>query len=776
MKEFGNKLENFMKWDIDKVFVGLVFFLFVIDLPFFLDIVVPLHDTKSSFLSFYFFYNEFYHHGEIARWLPFGYYGIHSDYLFVHLLTPIQYLVGLAGWIARAEDTLLLFKVSTFIEQLVLLFGTYLLSVTFFKRRVVAALVCLAVIGSTAHMNQILWNFRLFYLLPLIIYFLVRFFTAFKPQHLIITMIIFTFSTDGSLAYSASVNLLVIATASLVLFLGNHRNWHNICVLTKKDIVLSALLLLVGVVYTGSFYYFAKGSLDLTETLSPGRDPITGITDLRTFLTYGGDIGKQKFADLLTPEARLYRFHNVSNAAYDVSLYIGLIPLVFVLYGISRFRDSVYLSLVALVLVLGLFSMGGRFAEFLYQYFPTMKYYRHIGFAVSGYKVLLPLLAGYGFKLALERLETEDEAVNERRALFARVFFAAVLGISALAHAKALRAAGVHINDYVLVAVVYVAGVAGLLRVLFYVKKYLNARRHFMLFLVVCMCVEIISYQGELTKAFKQHAESMTPVNDVAVRVKDYGFQNERMLIPPPGRVSVAMPFAVYSTPYVYAYNFLQWDPCLSEFRTDTMNSFAAKLIRLKGGAFQFVGEVVHPLDDPDDPDLRNALGCEAPKLKLFSKAVYSDSEEETQDILTSGWCFDEAVVLNNVPLAERLENPVLERGDGTVRVVDFRANRLDLEVETPAEGIWLYYADSWHPFWKARVNGKESDIARANLAFKAVRLEKGLNRVSFYVDGGRKTVYLTVIVVVGLLVALLLVAAIVVTIFRPRWICKDLR
>ena len=76
----------------------------------------------------------------------------------------------------------------------------------------------------------------------------------------------------------------------------------------------------------------------------------------------------------------------------------------------------------------------------------------------------------------------------------------------------------------------------------------------------------------------------------------------------------------------------------------------------------------------------------------------------------------------------------------GNVSVSSFSFNHVSLEAEVfRPGGAWLYYADSYHPGWQAFVDGKAASISRANLAFKAIQLEKGKHTVRFdFFDGLR--------------------------------------
>ena len=70
--------------------------------------------------------------------------------------------------------------------------------------------------------------------------------------------------------------------------------------------------------------------------------------------------------------------------------------------------------------------------------------------------------------------------------------------------------------------------------------------------------------------------------------------------------------------------------------------------------------------------------------------------------------------------------------------VRQFDSNNLTVTADTGVtEPVWLFYSDVWHPLWRATVNGKEVPVYKANLAYKAIKLEKGFNTVHFYFKSG---------------------------------------
>ncbi len=67
----------------------------------------------------------------------------------------------------------------------------------------------------------------------------------------------------------------------------------------------------------------------------------------------------------------------------------------------------------------------------------------------------------------------------------------------------------------------------------------------------------------------------------------------------------------------------------------------------------------------------------------------------------------------------------------GQARLVSYQPNSVVLESESNSDAF-LYLSDTWYPGWRAYVDGKETRIYRANLAFRAVEVPKGRHTVLF--------------------------------------------
>lgn len=95
----------------------------------------------------------------------------------------------------------------------------------------------------------------------------------------------------------------------------------------------------------------------------------------------------------------------------------------------------------------------------------------------------------------------------------------------------------------------------------------------------------------------------------------------------------------------------------------------------------------------------------------------------------------------------DRLKSLVDRHGSplGTqISVVGYGVNRLELRIKAPSAGV-VYWADGYSKHWRATVNGVPKPIEKANVNFKAVRVDAGDSRVEFTFDprAFRTAVYL---------------------------------
>jgi hypothetical protein len=115
-------------------------------------------------------------------------------------------------------------------------------------------------------------------------------------------------------------------------------------------------------------------------------------------------------------------------------------------------------------------------------------------------------------------------------------------------------------------------------------------------------------------------------------------------------------------------------------------------------------------------------------RFLFYGAARFANTDKDAMKMLS-----DPAIDLNrelivSVPEARK---SVYGQVKGTVRPVSLQANRVILDTEADNDG-YLYCADTYYPGWRAYIDGARTDIYRADLAFRAVYVPRGVHRVVF--------------------------------------------
>jgi len=100
-------------------------------------------------------------------------------------------------------------------------------------------------------------------------------------------------------------------------------------------------------------------------------------------------------------------------------------------------------------------------------------------------------------------------------------------------------------------------------------------------------------------------------------------------------------------------------------------------------------------------------------------------------ELTASGWPPEvdpaKTVLLQNAPAL----SPTTSAPAGTARLVRYANTEIVVEVDAPSGGI-LVLNDVWHPWWRATVDGVETEILRANVIFRAAAVPPGKHSVRF--------------------------------------------
>lgn len=118
------------------------------------------------------------------------------------------------------------------------------------------------------------------------------------------------------------------------------------------------------------------------------------------------------------------------------------------------------------------------------------------------------------------------------------------------------------------------------------------------------------------------------------------------------------------------------------------------------------------------------------PRASLFyDYEVISDKKSIIKRFYDESFDFRKKLILE-----EKLSDSLTE-GVGNSKITEYTPNRIKIEVKTNKE-VLLFLTDNYYPGWKAKVNGKETKIYRADYTFRAILVPAGDSIVEFYYSG----------------------------------------
>ncbi|MCB9799766.1 MAG: YfhO family protein [Candidatus Omnitrophica bacterium] len=399
-------MDNLKKIRIDTTLLGLILVLVYINHFTLLYERWPIQgDLGEQYKVFHIFYSHYFFNHKLIEWLPFAHFGLPSLFLQLNYLTPAKYLAGIAGAVFSVSDAFWLFKVSAVIEQLLLMLGTYFLSLRLFRDRSVAVICCLLMMASSLWICQLLWNLESFYLLPLECFFLKVFWDSGKRSDFLKLILCLIFSFIGIPFYLILLNSFIMA----LLF------WTMLSAAkggARPGIFKAEIILLCSAIAILFFFHFR--AVAQIRGFLPGFGNFTPVLHEMFFGHFVGTAyGPLKFFGLIFP-----------NFQHTAGLfYVGLPAVVFIFYSIIQEEDVFYVCMgrvLAMLLILPVTAVFIFHQMGLkpWDQFPLF----HVDVLSGHIRFFMMMLAGFGVQRFLKDVRARPAHIQRSVFLLCAIF------------------------------------------------------------------------------------------------------------------------------------------------------------------------------------------------------------------------------------------------------------------------------------------------------------------------------------------------------------------
>jgi hypothetical protein len=705
----------------------------------------------------YYFLNNVVNYGEIPQWIPFLTHGSMATLGYLLQGGILQNILLLSGSLLKGVNFLPLFYAGIFLDELLLLVGVWLLARRFFASPFTVFFVTLSIMGSCIWLLQPWWNFHFYYAIPLILYFIHIFIDSGKWRYYFLAGNLLFIQSLGNPPYCLPVTSLVVFTYFLFYFAFNYKGtWPKIKALqfgwsfifTTSLIILSFIAL-----YTAM-------NIGTDQIISYNMRNPDGSTTLDGFLTYGGKLSWKAWLEMILG----------ISPCLDYTLYIGILCIPFILLGLifNLRKQNVHFFLTIVILLL--LSMGTFVSVFFYYSWPMMKFYRHLIPISTIIKIFLCFLTGFGFDAVF------FNKTNLKNPLILKISLAVMsllmLCLSLLLYAlsnnysfyenlirsmvsNTLPIFITLFNEYIMTSLLAHTTLYALTAsILFAVLLFIKQKKSFITLIILLLALHCADVYGFKFSEIKFKA---TPLNEDMYKLTEfqtmpYAKRRDAFFYSnnPRAELLKVLPIQKPGAFYWFIHGFIFKDELGSTFRTDFW------MLPMDNYMKAYWGQPIHDLStEPyglfsfrlEFPGNHAAAlkisGVTEDKIQFFSGADFISSDNAIASKITNANYKGDIIFLS--PLNEQKDYVKLsgsaesdlsanKRLHLSYEVQRFESNNLEVTTDTgDLESAWLLYSDVWHPFWRATVNGKETPVYKANLAYKAVKLEKGFNKIHFY-------------------------------------------
>jgi len=737
---------------------------------------VPMgHDSLQYLQLQYQIFTELAQNGEIPLWFPHMTQGTVSNIWLVIAQGLLGSVFDLMAPFMSQINYLFLYQAGLLFDEALLLCGVWMLAGHLYRHPAASVFVTASLVGAAVSATQIWWNFHLVYLLPLILACGTRAALNGSRVYLFCAGMFTTATLLANLPYFLPItlfSLLIVAALGAALYpaaaLRVAMRWRT--QLDWRTAFAIGIPAMLGVVILAFDLYGTSGEVVYANV---GRSASGDVPSVEEFVSYGGYISVWKYLTLIGRYT-----NNLDNTLYAGAL---IVPFAATALAASRQRLSVLFGVACLIVVL--FGSASVVTLAFFYGMPFGRYFRHIGLAAPVAMLFLVLYAGFGFEVWARAVLDRAGARNLSYSIAtqARVWSTPCLvALGCLIFITFERMGLLRIIDFS--AWVSIPTRNQIVLSPSDVKRGLDAALFVWLAATVMLTLplwlkpvhrwlplaalltlhvtDLASWRWELesrqapavSSEVSQLFDPWKPPFVVERGQAYFDSPRFRALAPylfesrqlgPPDR-----PF-----PTVGAYGALYWnlesfvgvDALASIFRSDHWLRSSDEFYQAWAPP-QRLSDRHLGLPLPSTLAYYRVAGATNPKVQLFSHVhvlsdegaiarIFTDSAFSGEILLTSNDAVPESLA-SNVAIKAGVSSDVSadERlSQGLIEVTDFSANRVTMNVHVPGQlPAILYYADSWHPFWHARVDGRDQPVLRANLGYKAVTVPGGDSLVQF--------------------------------------------
>jgi len=689
------------------------------------------HDSIMWFGIFSYFCDCL-RHGILPLWNPYMNCGeiFFLNIQMLHLWAPSTLLLVFAGKLLGI-NSLSIYHYDLLSRYLIFISGSYVFFRRVAKYRFSAFLALITLSFSslcTSYLKQSAFILP-FYTLPWILFFAFRFLEERRPIWFLWLSLFL-----GMVFTTAGYHLMYLVSCCTVLLVcifisQGFRRPGNGALAGSKKVLWVAIVI---------FFLLSANLIPVFLTYIRDTVPVLRIFEAPE----AANSHPADFFNLFAPYSFMLHFemiHFKSILASEAFLYIGLIPLFLAMVGLLYSRQRYRIGFALALAITALLMLGPEFgvSRLFSYFFPFFFIIRNTHIFGTFFIFCLVYFTCIGMDVILERTENFGSWRGAPKGL---VPIALCISMAALL-----------INRYVLIVFrpplaqypdrcMVLSSALGEDFSSFLNNIFCRSYQNLILFIISLTVIFYVIKSPKISRWFKY----LTLVSLVLIDLVFFNASLYRFTTTPKADLSLwPKQKAAYSDnrmPLMLPrYPFFGFSPAMQRMFT----AFSPRIL----------GKTTHFYESKDffnfennnmiPPEVKEIfMGVTDAKLKLVNGAVVLPVERQLRECakLDEGIARKVVFIEENPPEEfSKLKIPLEKIADseivrGSIKILWFDPNSMLLEVNAQVP-CFLYYSDGFDRSWRVFIDGRESKVYRANMAFKSVILDKGRHVVRFVYD-----------------------------------------
>ncbi|WP_148208556.1 hypothetical protein [Solidesulfovibrio magneticus] len=715
------------------------------------------HDTWQYFSLQYYFLGNAAYFGEIPQWLPHLGLGTEGSMWYATQGGFVTNILLFIAPLLKNIDFRVIFNTGILFQEIILIVGSWLLCRRFLKSPITIFIVTISLLNSSVWATQYWFNFSFLLALPLSLYVGHCFLETAKYRYLFLLFSLIALQTQGNLPYFIVVFTLII-TVYFILYAFLYKN-EFFCFFSLVKVNWRLFAATVGVVLLLILVY-KTSKLGMHWTAVPSRDGSDASVSLHEYLTWGNAF---HLSDYLAAFVR-------TSFSLDWTFYFGYLPIIGFFFAFKSKPSRSALLFSSVTIFIFLTSLGACVSTVLYYLWPFMSMYRHLSLINILNKVFILILAGIGIDgLLFNRLSINKTACRIK--LICVGIVSLVINICIIINLTpelldnwscqnifglAKEFASIWTSEHYIchnllnvlkVSPLIIEGVVFCMCTLFLVYMVLTSqpknKQLYILLTLFVFCLDSCGYRVNQYKKFtfipEKHLNSAFRLESPFFVRQWWMGEGGAPLLPLGDKEKLRK--EIFETIPLNSSK-KQW---ISElFLQSELINKDLKIVHYSKSLYDFYklyfskkekdsGKTLYALLAETPPLLRVIGASIVDRIQFYQNPLFLYSLEDVSKKLQEKRFSGEGLFLFSKDKSETLADDHMRRIDIDYEILKFSANNIVIQCSSSVpKNTYLYYADGWHPWWKADVNGHPAKIYQANIAFKAVALDPGVNVVSF--------------------------------------------